>query len=156
MSWPAKMTVAILLAVPAWAQQGHEPRPTAQNITNAFDGRRLLEIVADKDSRFKIPGGDHAPLLLVAGEAVTLRITAMQAKQVDREGSVHGFVLIDKKGNRVPGWNLQLKAGTQDYQLVVPPSPGDYEVVCNVICSADHEHMRLKVKVLPSQRSGEE
>ena len=111
---------------------------------------RIIEILADKDSRFKISGNAHAPLVLTAGETLILRITAIKARDIDREGSVHGLVLVDKKGEKVSGWSLQLKPETRDYQLLAPSDPGEYQILCNVICSQDHEGMRLKVKVLPA------
>ena len=33
--------------------------------------------------------------------------------------------------------------------LTAPDVPGDYKVVCNVICSQDHETMHMKIKVIP-------
>ena len=47
------------------------------------------------------------------------------------------------------GWDLLLKPGTQEFVLVAPAEPGEYEAVCTVICSEDHEGMHLKVTVLP-------
>jgi len=110
---------------------------------------RVIEITADKDSRFKVAGDAHAQIMLTAGEAITLRITAIKAKEVDREGSAHGFVLVDKNGDKVMGWSFQLKPGVHDLNVVAPAEPGEYQAICNVICSTDHEGMRLKVKVLP-------
>lgn len=158
MNRAGKFAFMFFLAPAVWAQAQQSPVSTSLPPTGmgASGGRRVVEILADKDSRFKIAGSDRTPLLLTVGEAVTLRITAVRAKEIDREGSVHGFVLLDRKGNRVPGWSLQLKPGTRDYELVAPAGPGDYQVVCNVICSADHERMRLKVKVLPQTQSAKE
>ncbi len=146
--------VAALLCKPLGVQARQAVSAPATQGT--AETHRIVEIVADKDSRFKIAGSSRTPLVLTAGETITLRITAVRAKEADREGSVHGLALLDKKGNRVPGWNLQLKPGTRDYELAAPAVPGEYEAICNVICSADHEHMRMKVTVLPRTQSPKE
>lgn len=111
---------------------------------------RVIEILADKDSRYKI-GSDSRPEITVrAGEEIVLRITARKAKSWNRDGSIHGFALLRAKDrSKVPGWNLLLKPGTQDFALTAPEEPGEYEVVCTVVCSEDHEGMHMKLIVLP-------
>ena len=114
----------------------------------AQDQRRTIDIVADRDSRYKIDDAPHPVLLMKAGEHVTLRITARKAKGSNRDGAVHGFALLRSTDNsKVPGWDLLLKPGTQDFELDAPDTPGEYKVVCTVICSADHEGMNMKVIV---------
>ena len=110
----------------------------------------VIEIVADKDSRFKIAGQSKPEITLKAGEPVTLRITANKGKTWNRDGSIHGFTLMHA-GNRmkVPGWNLALMPGTHEFHLTAPSEPGDYVVVCSVICSEEHENMNMKLVVLP-------
>src|SRR4051794_17256766 len=78
----------------------------------------VIEIMADKDSRFKISGQSKPEIMLKAGEQVTLRITANKGKSWNRDGSIHGFTLMHA-GNRtkVPGWNLALFPGTQEFHL---------------------------------------
>ncbi|HEU5399826.1 MAG TPA: hypothetical protein VFU86_00640 [Terriglobales bacterium] len=117
---------------------------------------RLIEITADHDSTFKIAGHANPTLTLQAGEPVTLRITAVKAKSMNRDGSIHGFVLMDKDGEKVDGWILELWPGTHDFNLVAPSVAGDYQVVCNVICSHDHEFMRMKIRVVtdPAKPAG--
>ena len=44
---------------------------------------------------------------------------------------------------------LLFKPGKQEFLLTVPSEPGQYEVVCTVICSEDHEGMHMKFTVLP-------
>lgn len=109
----------------------------------------VIEVLADKDSRFKMEGQSKPQLTLKAGEQVVLRITARKAKTWNRDGSLHGFTLLHA-GNRskVPGWNLVLLPGTHEFQLVAPEA-GEYVVVCTVICSEDHEGMNMKVVVVP-------
>jgi heme/copper-type cytochrome/quinol oxidase subunit 2 len=116
---------------------------------------RLVEITADHDSRFKVNGHANSTIILEAGEVVTLRITAIKAKSVNRDGSIHGFVLLDKNDEKIPGWTLALQPGTHDFQLTVPVVPGEYKVVCNVICSQDHEMMHMNIKVLPAGSASE-
>ena len=111
---------------------------------------RMIEILADKDSRYKI-GSDSQPEITVrTGEEIVLRITARKAKSWNRDGSIHGFALLRAKDrSKVPGWNLLLKPGTQDFTLTAPEEPGEYEVVCTVVCSEDHEGMHMKLIVQP-------
>jgi heme/copper-type cytochrome/quinol oxidase subunit 2 len=111
---------------------------------------RVIELLADKDSRYKIQGQTNPEITLKAGEAVLLRVTARKGKSWNRDGSVHGFSLLHAKDrSKVPGWNLLFRPGAQDFQLTAPSQPGEYEVVCTVICSEDHEGMHMKVVVLP-------
>ena len=112
---------------------------------------RLFEITADHDSRFKVAGRPNPTLTLNSGERVVLRITAIKAKSMNRDGAIHGFILLDKNGEKVPGWMLSLQPGTHDFALTAPDAPGDYKVLCNVICSQDHETMHMTIKVLPTQ-----
>jgi len=108
----------------------------------------VIEIVADKDSRYKSPDGRKPEITLKAGEEVLLRVSARKAKSWNRDGSIHGFTLLRADDRtKVQGWNLLLRPGQQEFQLTAPAEPGEYVVVCTVICSEDHEgmHMRLLV-----------
>ena len=111
---------------------------------------RIIEITADKDSRYKVPGQSKSEITLKAGEQITLRITANRGKSWNRDGSIHGFTLM-RASNRmkVPGWNLALLPGTHDFDLTAPSEPGDYIVVCTVICSEEHESMNMKLVIVP-------
>ena len=110
----------------------------------------VIEITADKDSRYKMTGQSKPEITLKAGEPVTLRITANKGKTWNRDGTIHGFTLL-RASNRtkVPGWNFALQQGTQELHLTAPLEPGDYVVVCTVICSDDHEGMNMKLVVVP-------
>lgn len=111
---------------------------------------RVIEVLADKDSRFKIAGQNKAEITVKAGEQVILRISARKGKTWNRDGTVHGFTLLRAKDHRkISGWDLELRPGTQDFSLTAPDDPGDYEVLCTVICSDDHEGMRIKFVVMP-------
>jgi heme/copper-type cytochrome/quinol oxidase subunit 2 len=109
---------------------------------------RMIEVLADKDSRYRMPGLKTPEIRVHGGEAILLRITARKAKSWNRDGSIHGFSLLRAKDrSKVPGWDLLLKPGTQEFQMTAPAEPGEYVVVCTVICSEDHEGMFMKFVV---------
>lgn len=111
---------------------------------------RVIEVTADRDSRYKIAGQRTPEITVKAGEQILLRVTANRSKSWNRDGSVHGFTLLRAKDRtRVEGWDLLFKPGKQEFLLTVPNEPGAYEVVCTVICSEDHEGMHMKFTVLP-------
>ena len=111
---------------------------------------RVIEVVADKDSRYKIAGQKSPEITVKAGEPLLLRIIAKKAKNWNRDGTVHGFTLLSARDrSRVPSWDFQLKPGVQEIQATAPTEPGEYEVVCTVICSEDHEGMHMRFLVLP-------
>ena len=110
---------------------------------------RVIELTADHDSRYKMAGQRTPEITVRAGEQVLLRVTARKGKSWNRDGSIHGFALLRAKDrSKVEGWDLLFKPGTQEF-LLTAPEPGEYEAVCTVICSQDHEGMHLKVTVLP-------
>jgi len=115
----------------------------------AMGQSRLIEVVADKDSRYKVSGQGKPEIVLKAGEPVLLRINARKGKTWNRDGAVHGFTLLTKDKKKVAGWDIELKAGTQEFSLVAPTEPGEYEVLCTVVCSEDHENMRMRLVVVP-------
>jgi heme/copper-type cytochrome/quinol oxidase subunit 2 len=116
----------------------------------ALGQTRVIEILADHDSRYRIQGQKHPHITVKAGEVVTLRVTAKKARSQNRDGSIHGFNLLRAKDRApVEGWDLLLKPGVQDFTLTAPAEPGEYIVVCTVICSQDHEQMNMKFVVLP-------
>jgi heme/copper-type cytochrome/quinol oxidase subunit 2 len=68
----------------------------------------------------------------------------------NRDGSIHGFTLLRAADRtKVQGWNLLLRPGQQEFQLTAPAEPGEYVVVCTVICSTDHEGMNMRLLVVP-------
>jgi plastocyanin len=138
----ALLNIAALL-LSALLPIGSTPRSFAQNQI------RVVEILADKDSRYKIGRQISPTLTFKAGEEVQFRITAKKAKTFNRNGSIHGFALIRKKdGAKFPDWDVELKPGTQEFVLRVPSEPGEYQIVCTVICSEGHEDMSMKVIVI--------
>jgi hypothetical protein len=111
---------------------------------------RVIEVLADHDSRYKIQGQKEPTITAKAGEQLTLRVTAVKAKNHNRDGSVHGLALLRASDRKlVPGWDLLLKPGTQEFNLTAPSEPGEYIVICTVICSQGHEEMTMKFIVEP-------
>jgi hypothetical protein len=129
--------LGVLFAICAW---GQSPQPAG----------RVIEILADRDSRYKMPGQKQPIITVKAGEPMTLRITAKKAKNVNRDGAIHGFTLLRAKDRSpVDGWDFLLRPGIQEFSVAAPGDPGEYVVVCTVICSQDHEGMNMKFVVLP-------
>jgi hypothetical protein len=111
---------------------------------------RVIAVTADHDSRYKIAGQAKPVISVTAGETLILRITAVRAKTRNRDGSIHGFTLLRAKDHtEVPGWDFLLQPGTQELIVTAPTEPGEYEVVCTVICSGQHEGMNMRFIVLP-------
>ena len=111
---------------------------------------RVIEVTADSDSRYKIAGMRTPEITVKAGEQILLRVTAHKAKSWNRDGSIHGFTLLRAKDRtKVEGWDLLFKPGKQEFQLTAPAEPGEFVVVCTVICSEEHEGMHMKFTVLP-------
>ena len=111
---------------------------------------RVIEITADHDSRYKIAGMRTPQITVRAGEQVLLRVTANRAKTWNRDGSIHGFTLLRANDRtKVDGWDLLFKPGKQEFLMTAPSDPGEYIVVCTVICSEEHEGMYMKFTVLP-------
>lgn len=119
-------------------------------ILPAQSGPRVVEILADHDSRYKIAGQKQPVITAKPGESLTLRITAVKAKNRNRDGSIHGFTLLRASDRKpVDGWEFLLMPGTQDIPVTSPAEPGEYVVVCTVICSENHEQMNMKFVVEP-------
>jgi heme/copper-type cytochrome/quinol oxidase subunit 2 len=112
-------------------------------------------VLADHDSRYKIAGMKRPEIIAKASEPLTLRVTAKKAKNRNREGFIHGFTLLRAKDRKpVPGWDFQLMPGTQDLSVVAPGEPGEYLVICTVVCSEDHEGMTYENNATQSADSG--
>ncbi len=117
---------------------------------------RVIELTADKDSRYRQQGKVAPTIQVSPGEHLVLRITAVKAAQVARDGSVHGLALLDKDENTVPGWRFYLHPGVQDLEVMAPTQPGRYMAVCIVICSDMHEDMGFTLVVSPPGSSEKE
>lgn len=131
------IAVFLLVAPRGWAQTS-EP------------ARRVIEILADHDSRYKMEGKKESTVTVKASEPLILRFTAKKAKNMNRDGSIHGFTLLRAKDRApVTDWDFLLKPGTQEFKVVAPAEAGEYVAVCTVICSQDHEGMNMKFIVVP-------
>ena len=118
----------------------------------APEGRpvHVIEVLADKDSRYKIAGQKKPEITVKAGEQILLRVTARKGKSWNRDGSIHGFSLLRAKDrSKVPGWDLLLRPGAQEFSMTAPDEAGEYIVVCTVICSEEHEGMFMRFVVTP-------
>lgn len=107
----------------------------------------MVSLIADHDSVFRVMGEKKSEIDLIAGEPVLLHVYARKAKTMNRDGSVHGLLLLNSQHKPVAGWDLLFKPGVQEVQLTAPGEPGTYEAVCTVVCSAEHDQMKLKVVV---------
>lgn len=117
---------------------------------NSQSAPRVIEILADHDSRYKMEGQKQPVITAKAGELILLRITAKKAKNLNRGGSIHGFSLLRAKDRKpVQDWDFLLKPGIQEFTVAAPSEPGEYIVVCTVICSQDHEGMSMRFVVTP-------
>lgn len=115
----------------------------AASLAGANAAPRKIELIADKDNRFKLADGKKGPLVLKSGEQVTFRITAVFGGEKARDGSVHSFVI---RKLRAQGWDVRLKEGIQEFTLAAPP-PGDYLIECTVKCGPGHDSMNLRMVV---------
>lgn len=118
-------------------------------LAHAEGPAHVIELTADSDSRYKMAGQRVPQITVKAGEQILLRVTARRGKTWNRDGSIHGFTLLRAKDRtKVDGWDLLFKPGQQEFTLTAPAEPGEYDVVCTVICSEDHEGMNMKFTVV--------
>ena len=113
---------------------------------------RVIELTADRDSRYRSQGKVSPTIEAMPGEPLILRITASRAKQVARDGSVHGLVLLNQNLDAVPGWRFYLHPGVQELAVKAPDQPGRYTAVCTVICSDMHDGMTFSLVVTAGPR----
>ncbi|MFN7923065.1 MAG: hypothetical protein U0Q16_23385 [Bryobacteraceae bacterium] len=102
----------------------------------------VVEMIADKDNRFKLPDGKDV-VTLKAGETVRFKINSLFGGEKARDGAVHSFVV---RKLRDKGWSVRLKEGVQEFTLTAPP-PGNYLIECTVECGPGHETMSIKMVV---------
>jgi hypothetical protein len=125
-----------LLLLPSWTRPAHaSPAP-----------HRVIEIVADKDNTFKVPGQKKPVIIAKPGEILTLKITSLAGPEKAKDGAVHSFVI---KKLRDQGWDLRLDEGTKAFTLRAPQSAGKYVVECTVKCGKGHEEMQMTLIVKP-------
>ena len=113
----------------------------------AMAAPRVIQVTADEDGKFKVPGQKGKPVItLKPGEVVTLKITSMKGTDWEKDGAVHSFTINALKDQ---GWDLRLKEGTQNFTLAAPSEPGEYLVECMVRCGKAHDDMKMKLVVAP-------
>ena len=105
---------------------------------------RTVELIADKDNRFKLADGQQGPVQLKAGETVKFRITSHFGGEKARDGAVHSFVV---RKLRDKGWSFRLYEGVQEFTLTAPPA-GKYLIECTVECGRGHDDMNLAMVVV--------
>ena len=113
-------------------------------VARAITRPRVIEVIADKDNKFKVPGEGKPVIQLKPGEKVVLRITSHFGGEKARDDAVHSFAV---KKLRDQGWDIRLYEGTKDYPLVAPRTTGEYEVECTVKCGPGHDDMKMKLLV---------
>ena len=117
---------------------------------------RVIELTAGRDSRYR-QGNKTSPTIEVyAGEPLILRVTAIRAEEVARDGSIHGLALLDKNSKVVEGWRFFFHPGVQEVAVTAPSEPGRYQAVCTVICSDGHDGMMFTLVVLNRQSNATE
>ena len=105
---------------------------------------RLVEVLADKDNVFKIPGQKKAIIYAKVGEPLHLKITSHRGGESAHDGAVHSLVikkLVDQ------GWDMRLMEGVQEFDVVAAQAPGEYLCECTVKCGLHHEDMAMKLIV---------
>jgi hypothetical protein len=108
---------------------------------------RTVELIADKDNKFKLGNGQSGPLELKAGEIVTFRITSFFGGERAHDGAVHSFVVRKLRDKGEKEWSVRLKEGVQEFTVTAPP-PGKYLIECTVECGPNHDNMNLKMVVV--------
>jgi len=106
--------------------------------------QRMIEVIADKDNTFKVPGEKKPILTVKPGEQIVLRITSHFGGEQARDGAQHSFVA---KKLRDQGWDIRLKEGTHDFALTAPREQGEYLIECTVKCGRGHDDMNMKLVV---------
>lgn len=105
---------------------------------------RVIEVIADKDNTFKVPGEKKPVIRVHPGEALILRITSHFGGEQARDGAEHSFVVKKLRGQ---GWDIRLKEGSSDYPVTAPQQAGEYLVECTVKCGRGHDEMNMKLVV---------
>jgi heme/copper-type cytochrome/quinol oxidase subunit 2 len=131
-----RRAIPLLMLMSLWAGSAFS--------ASAESGGRVIQVIADRDNTFKVPGEKKPVITVKPGEPIVLRITSHFGGEAARDGSVHSFVV---KRLREQGWDIRLKEGTQDYALTAPQQPGEYLIECTVKCGRGHDDMNMKLVV---------
>ena len=107
---------------------------------------RVIQLTADKDNKFKVPGQKQPVITVKAKEVIKFRVTAHKATETDPKypGCAHSFTI---KGLKDQGWDVCLKEGMNEFVLVAPSKPGEYNIECMSKCGKGHDDMNMKMTV---------
>ena len=107
---------------------------------------RVIQITADKDNKFKVPGQKQPVITVKAKEVIKFRATAHKGTETDPKypGCVHSFTIKELKSQ---GWDVCLKEGMNEFVLVAPSKPGTYSIECMSKCGPGHDDMNMKMVV---------
>ena len=111
------------------------------------DGPRVIEVTATKDAKWKVAGEKEPIIRVKAGEVIRLKITSFKGSMFEKDGTTHSFTVREFADQ---GWDLRLKTGTEEFTLVVPDKPGEYQIDCAVMCDPKrHFDMTAKLIITP-------
>ena len=107
---------------------------------------RVIQLTADKDNKFKVPGQKQPVITVKAKEVIKFKVTAHRGTETDPKypGCAHSFTIKELKSQ---GWDVCLKEGMNEFVLVAPSKPGDYSIECMSKCGAGHDDMNMKMIV---------
>jgi len=107
---------------------------------------RVIQITADHDNKFKVPGQKQPVITVKAKEVIKFRVTAHKGTETDPKypGCVHSFTIKELKSQ---GWDVCLKEGMNEFVLVAPSKPGEYLIECMSKCGPGHDDMNMKMIV---------
>ena len=107
---------------------------------------RVIQITADHDNKFKVPGQKQPVITVKAKEVIKFRVTAHKGTETDPKypGCAHSFTIKELKSQ---GWDVCLKEGMNEFVLVAPSKPGNYSIECMSKCGPGHDDMNMKMTV---------
>jgi heme/copper-type cytochrome/quinol oxidase subunit 2 len=109
---------------------------------------RVIQLTADRDNKFKIPGQKAPAITVKANEVIKFRVTGHKGTETDpqRPGCIHTFTVTELKDQ---GWDVCLKEGMNEFVLVAPGKPGTFNIECMSKCGTGHDDMSMKMSVTP-------
>lgn len=107
---------------------------------------KVWEVIAGKDATFSVVGQKKPVITVKAGQVIKVKVIGQKGPEFDQNGSVHSFTINDLKDQ---GWDVQVKEGVNQFTLVAPGAPGEYEIICAVKCGQGHDDMKMKLVVTP-------
>ena len=107
---------------------------------------RVIQLTADKDNKFKVPGQKQPVSTVKAKEVIKFKVTAHRGTETDPKypGCAHSFTIKELKNQ---GWDVCLKEGMNEFVLVAPSKPGEYNIECMSKCGKGHDDMNMKMTV---------